>query len=155
MVVGYHHYRKHPYWEFGKNYPTGTTPTSPLFLYPTFYRFTASIRTKKSKHPPTPKTQILESPISFWNSALFTNKQGLTRSCNACRSTVSVCTAQPSIQSTTTMAPSVIRKAAVTCGEAPVWGWKNPSFPFKKMVWKMSFLKRELVFWGETVNLET
>mmetsp|Transcript_42537 Transcript_42537/g.101380 ORF Transcript_42537/g.101380 Transcript_42537/m.101380 type:complete len:200 (+) Transcript_42537:2114-2713(+) len=54
-------------------------------------------------------------------STLFTKRHGLTRSCRACRSTVSVCTAQPSMQSTTTMAPSVIRRAAVTSEEKSTW----------------------------------
>mmetsp|Transcript_23123 Transcript_23123/g.49247 ORF Transcript_23123/g.49247 Transcript_23123/m.49247 type:complete len:203 (+) Transcript_23123:718-1326(+) len=50
-------------------------------------------------------------------SHLFTKRHGFTRSCKACRSTVSVCTAHPSMQSTTTMAPSVMRSAAVTSEE--------------------------------------
>mmetsp|Transcript_93931 Transcript_93931/g.303401 ORF Transcript_93931/g.303401 Transcript_93931/m.303401 type:complete len:203 (+) Transcript_93931:2076-2684(+) len=50
-------------------------------------------------------------------STLFTKRHGFTRSASACRSTVSVCTAQPSMQSTTTIAPSVIRRAAVTSEE--------------------------------------
>ena len=63
MVVGYHHYRKHPYWEFGKNYPTGTTPTSPLFLYPTFYRFTAPIQTKNPNIHPPRKHKFWKAPF--------------------------------------------------------------------------------------------
>mmetsp|Transcript_108479 Transcript_108479/g.302514 ORF Transcript_108479/g.302514 Transcript_108479/m.302514 type:complete len:213 (-) Transcript_108479:2-640(-) len=50
-------------------------------------------------------------------STLLTKRQGFTRSARDCRSTVSVCTAQPSMQSTTTMAPSVMRRAAVTSEE--------------------------------------
>lgn len=136
---------------------TGTTPTSPLFLYH-FYRFTPLIHTKR--HPPSthPENTNLGKPHFFLNSALFTNKQGLTRSCNACRSTVSVCTAQPSIQSTTTMAPSVIRKAAVTCGEAPVWGMeKSKVFPLKKwfgrcLSWNGGFFGGKLSIWKHKEN---
>mmetsp|Transcript_101901 Transcript_101901/g.124703 ORF Transcript_101901/g.124703 Transcript_101901/m.124703 type:complete len:201 (-) Transcript_101901:23-625(-) len=64
-------------------------------------------------------------------STLFTNKHGRTRSCSACRSTVSVCTAQPSMQSTTTMAPSVIRRAAVTSEEKSTW----PGLSIKLIKW--------------------
>jgi hypothetical protein len=39
------------------------------------------------------------------------------RSVRAWRSTVSVCTHTPSMQSTTTRAPSVMRRAAVTSDE--------------------------------------
>jgi len=58
--------------------------------------------------------QLLQFFFFNTSQALFTKRQGLTRSCSAWRSTVSVCTAQPSMQSTTTMAPSVMRRAAVT-----------------------------------------
>jgi len=47
-------------------------------------------------------------------SILFMNSTGLIRSAIACRNTVSVCTHTPDTQSTTTRAPSVTRRAAVT-----------------------------------------
>mmetsp|Transcript_4131 Transcript_4131/g.15992 ORF Transcript_4131/g.15992 Transcript_4131/m.15992 type:complete len:217 (-) Transcript_4131:62-712(-) len=50
-------------------------------------------------------------------STLFTMSTGLTRSVMAWRSTVSVCTQTPSMVSTTTSAPSVTRRAAVTSEE--------------------------------------
>mmetsp|Transcript_19713 Transcript_19713/g.68342 ORF Transcript_19713/g.68342 Transcript_19713/m.68342 type:complete len:238 (-) Transcript_19713:45-758(-) len=54
-------------------------------------------------------------------STLFTWSTGLTRSEMAWRSTVSVCTQTPSIVSTTTSAPSVMRSAAVTSEEKSTW----------------------------------
>mmetsp|Transcript_7174 Transcript_7174/g.10961 ORF Transcript_7174/g.10961 Transcript_7174/m.10961 type:complete len:202 (-) Transcript_7174:166-771(-) len=71
--------------------------------------------------------------ISFWNfwnmdspsswssrkarSSLLMVTTGLIRSARAWRSTVSVCTDTPSTQSTTTRAPSVMRRAEVTSAE--------------------------------------
>src|SRR5271170_1726386 len=46
---------------------------------------------------------------------------GLIRSPRACRRTVSVWTQTPSTQSTTTRAPSVTRRAAVTSEEKSTW----------------------------------
>ena len=54
-------------------------------------------------------------------STLLTMTTGLIRSVRACRSTVSVCTQTPSTQSTTTKAPSVTRRAAVTSDEKSTW----------------------------------
>ena len=54
-------------------------------------------------------------------SHLFTCSAGTTRSLMAWRSTVSVCTHTPSIVSTTTSAPSVMRSAAVTSDEKSTW----------------------------------
>ena len=58
----------------------------------------------------------------YWSSSrarstLLMMTTGLIRSVRACRRTVSVWTQTPSIQSTTTKAPSVTRRAAVTSEE--------------------------------------
>mmetsp|Transcript_6539 Transcript_6539/g.8838 ORF Transcript_6539/g.8838 Transcript_6539/m.8838 type:complete len:305 (+) Transcript_6539:2125-3039(+) len=54
-------------------------------------------------------------------SSLLSISTGLMRSEMAWRSTVSVCTQTPSMQSTTTRAPSVTRRAAVTSDEKSTW----------------------------------
>jgi len=54
---------------------------------------------------------------SMQRSSLLRMSTGMMRSPMAWRSTVSVCTATPSTQSTTTSAPSVTRSAAVTSDE--------------------------------------
>ena len=54
-------------------------------------------------------------------STLFRKSTGRMRSPMAWRSTVSVCTHTPSMQSTTTSAPSVTRSAAVTSDEKSTW----------------------------------
>lgn len=62
------------------------------------------------------------SSLETWSSSkarstLLMMTTGLMRSVNACRRTVSVWTQTPSTQSTTTRAPSVTRRAAVTSEE--------------------------------------
>jgi hypothetical protein len=52
---------------------------------------------------------------------LLTVSTGRMRSPSAWRSTVSVCTQTPSMTSTTTRAPSVMRSAAVTSDEKSTW----------------------------------
>lgn len=54
-------------------------------------------------------------------SSLLMRRQGLTPSPKACLKTVSVYSQTPSTKSTTTSAPSVTLKAAVTSDEKSMW----------------------------------
>src|SRR5215213_3191670 len=63
------------------------------------------------------KSSLLTWSSSKARSTLLIMATGLIRSARAWRSTVSVCTETPSTQSTTTRAPSVTRRAAVTSDE--------------------------------------
>ncbi len=61
-------------------------------------------------------------------SNLFTIKTLFILSAQACLKTVSVWTQTPSTQSTTTIAPSVNLKAAVTSDEKSIWPGESIKF---------------------------
>merc|ERR1719237_1541738 len=93
-------------------------------------------------------------------SILFMKRMGLILSAMACLSTVSVWTQTPETQSTTTRAPSVTRRAAVTSLEKSTWPGESiklirkPSSLEPSFFLEMGCLMKARSFWSILKNME-